>query len=155
MDAAAGITPTYECSFDISRGEALLVGPGSAGRRVVAAVGGGTVTGERISGTIVGPGADWVLMGRDGWGRVDVRLQIATGDGACIYVEYCGLMEMNAATAAALADGATETTFDDQYFVITPRMECGDERYGWVNHTMFVARGRLTRGGVCYEVYRI
>ena len=54
-----------------------------------------------------------------------------------------------------MVDTAVETAFDDQYFVTTPRMECGDERYEWVNHTMFVARGRFTRSGVCYEVYRI
>ena len=155
MDTPAGIIPTYECTFEIGTGRAYFVGTGGYGNRVVASVGGGTVTGDRIRGTVVGPGADWVLLGGDGYGRVDVRLQIATHDGAFIYVQYQGLLEMNDTASAALVDTAAETAFDDHYFVTTPRMECGDERYEWVNHTMFVARGRLTRSGVCYEVYRI
>ena len=38
---------------------------------------------------------------------------------------------------------------------ITPRLETGDERYGWVNHTAFVGRGRLIPGGAAYEMYRV
>jgi hypothetical protein len=155
VDTPAGIIPTYECTFEILMGTAFFVGTGGYGNRVVASVGGGTVTGDRLRGTVVGPGADWVLLGGDGYGRVDVRMQVATHDGAFVYVQYHGLLEMNDKASGALVDTAAETAFDDQYFVTTPRMECGDERYEWINHTMFVARGRLTRSGVCYEVYRI
>jgi hypothetical protein len=155
VDAPAGITPTYECTFEIDFGAGWFIGTGGFGNRVVGSVGGGTVTGERIRGTLVGPGADWALLGGDGYGRVDVRMQIRTHDAAMIYVQYVGLLEMNERSAPAMADRSKETTFDDQYFVTTPRMECGDERYEWVNTTIFVARGRLTRPGVCYEVYRV
>ena len=155
VDAPAGIIPTYECTFEIGLGTGHFIGTGGFGNRVVGAVAGGTVTGGRLNGTVVGPGADWALLGGDGFGRVDVRMQIATHDGAFIYVQYVGLLELNDVSGAAMVDRQKETTFDDQYFVTTPRMECGDERYEWVNHTMFVARGRLTKPGVQYEVYRV
>jgi len=155
VDAPAGIIPTYECTFDIDLGEGWFIGTGGFGNRVVGAVGGGTVTGPRLNGTLIGPGADWALLGGDGYGRVDVRMQFRTHDGALVYVQYVGLLELNERSSPAMVDRSVETTFDDQYFVTTPRMECGDERYGWVNTTVFVARGRLTRSGVCYEVYRV
>jgi Protein of unknown function (DUF3237) len=85
----------------------------------------------------------------------DPGAQIATHDGATIYVQYVGLMEMSPAAKAALRDATLETRFDDHYYRTTMRLECGDERYQWVNHTLFVARGRLLPSGVRYEVYRL
>ena len=155
VDAPAGIIPTYECTFDIGLGVGYFIGTGGSGNRVVGAVAGGTVTGPRLNGTVVGPGADWALLGGDGYARVDVRLQIEVHDGPIVFVQYVGLLELNDRSAPAMTDRSKETSFDDQYFVTTPRMECGDARYEWVNHTVFVARGRLTRSGVSYEVYRV
>jgi hypothetical protein len=155
VDAPAGIIPTYECTLEVGLGTGYFIGTGGFGNRVVGAVAGGTVTGSRLNGTVVGPGADWALLGGDGYGRVDVRLQIETDDGALILVQYVGLLELNEVSSQAMVDRTKETTFDDQYFVTTPRMECGDDRYEWVNQTVFVARGRLTKAGVAYEVYRV
>jgi hypothetical protein len=132
-----------------------FVGAGPLGVRVVGGVATGTVSGPRINGTIVGPGADWMLIGPDGFGRVDVRLQIDTGDGAVVFVRYEGLIELNGVSSAALIDPAAETTWDDQYFRTTPRFETGDDRYGWLNRTAFVARGRVTSDGLEYEVFRV
>lgn len=155
MDTPTGIVATYECTVDVGLAAPMFVGAGGAGNRAVVGVTGGTVAGPRINGTMAGPGADWLLLGGDGHARVDVRAQIATSDGAFIYVSYLGVLELNDVATAALLDPEVETTFDDQYFRTTPRMECGDERYEWVNQTVFVARGRLTKSGVAYEVYRV
>jgi Protein of unknown function (DUF3237) len=57
----------HELTFQVARGEAYPVGRGPFGRRVVAAVDGGWVEGERINGVIVGPGADWAVLGDDGF----------------------------------------------------------------------------------------
>jgi hypothetical protein len=130
------------------------IGPGPYGARAVATVTGGRFDGERLRGDVQGAGADWLLVGADGFVRVDVRAQLVTDDGAGIYVTYLGLLELNDATATAMATGG-ETSFDDQYFRTTPRLESGDPRYAWVNTTMFVARGRLIPGGVEYELFRL
>ena len=61
-----------------------VVGPGPSGMCVVATATGGSLVGPRINGTIRGAGADWILIGADGYGRLDVRLQVETADG----VEY-------------------------------------------------------------------
>ena len=107
-------------------GEQLIPGGTPTGTRIVAPVTGGWIKGERLNGTIEGPGADWILVGPDGYGRLDVRIQVKTDDGAVIYVHYEGLLELNEAFMAAMAGGSTD--FGDNYFRTTPRMETGDER---------------------------
>jgi hypothetical protein len=143
----------HEFTFQAQLGETLLPGTGPLGTRAVVSVSGGSAKGERISGSVVGAGADWALIGPDGFSRLDVRLQIQTQDGAVLYVTYVGLLEMNEVVQQALAGG--ETGYDDHYFRATLQIETGDLRYAWVNTTVFVARGRLLAGGVEYEVYRL
>jgi hypothetical protein len=143
----------HEFTFTLSRGESMVVGTGPFGRRMVAAVEDGRVTGERISGVVVGPGADWAVLGHDGYLHIDVRAQVRTHDGALLLLTYTGSLELNDKVGAAFAGG--ETTFADQYFRTHVRMETGDERYSWVNRTLFAGEGRITPGGAVYDVYRL
>ena len=132
-----------------------VVGQTPGGTRLVVPVTGGWERGDRVNGEIVPPGADWVLVGADGFGRVDVRLQIRTDDGATVYVAYEGLLEINAAVTVALADPAVEASWDDQYFRVALRFESGAEAYRWMQQALFVARGRIATDGVEYEVSRV
>lgn len=145
----------YEFTMHATLGPSQVVGHVPGGTRMVVPVTGGWVKGDRVNGTVVPPGADWVLMGADGWGRVDVRDQIQSDDGAMLYVAYEGLLEVNDGVLAALADPNVETGWDDQYFRVAPRIECGAAAYRWVHHTLFVARGRIALDGVEYEVSRV
>jgi len=116
-------------------------------------VAGGEVTGDRLNGTILG-GGEWALIGPDGFLRVDVRAQVETHDGAFLYIQYLGLLEVNEAVQDALAKG-TGTDYGDQYFYTNPRIETGDERYAWVNTTFFIGEGHITPNlGVEYRVWR-
>ena len=117
---------------------------------------GGRVEGPDIKGRLLGGGGDWILVGADGFGRLDVRGQLMTDDGAAIYVQYFGILEMNDAVMRNLADPSKATEYADQYFRTTPRLETGDSRYAWVNRTVFVAEGRMPSvRGVEYRVYRV
>jgi hypothetical protein len=132
----------------------MEIGPGPYGMRVFFEATAGEVTGERVSGRLVGGGGDWLLIGQDGWGRLDVRAQIETHDGAFIYLTYGGVVEMTEQAQKALAEGG-ETRWEDQYYRTTPRLETGDPRYAWVNQSVFLAQGRIYPGGVQYRVYRV
>jgi hypothetical protein len=53
-------------------------------------------------------------------------------------------------------EGTEGTDFGDQYFYISPRFETGDERYAWLNQSVFVGQGRVYPGfGVEYNVQRL
>jgi hypothetical protein len=133
----------------------LAIGAVPTGTRMVLDVIGGLFEGPRFRGKWVGAGADWLLVGPDGFGRLDVRGQIETEDGALVYVQYAGLLQMNEKVQAAMGS-ASGTEFSDQYFRIAPRFETGDARYAWLNQAMFVGEGRLYPGfGVEYRVFRV
>ena len=114
---------------------------------------GGEVVGNRLNGAVLG-GGEWALIGPDGYLRVDVRAQIETNDGAFLYVQYSGLLEMNAAVQNA-TENQTGTEFTDQYFYTNPRFETGDARYSWLNTTFFIGEGRIIPDlGIEYRVWR-
>lgn len=145
----------YEFTYSAQLKPPLNVGTGPFGTRMVFEVTGGTVEGDRLNGTILGGGADWMLVGPDGYGRLDVRAQLAAKDGAIVYMSYSGLVQMNEAVQRAVGAGKG-TQYEDQYFRTAPRLETGDPRYGWVNQTLFVAEGRFLEGpGVEYKVQRV
>jgi hypothetical protein len=134
------------------------IGPGPFGQRAEATIIGGQVSGERLTGTLVGAGADWLLISPDGFSRLDVRATVQTVDGAHIYVQYSVLLELTPAVLAIMSGGGAPTHFGDQYFFTNPRLETGDERYAWVNTTLFLGQGRIRPGPpprVEYRVYRI
>lgn len=132
------------------------VGTGPLGHRMIANVSGGEFVGDRLKATVVGAGADWVLLGADGFGRLDVRTTCRTVDGATLYLQYFGLLELTPGVLAIIDGADVPTQYGDQYFFTSPRIETGDERYAWVNRTMFVGEGRLLPGPrVEYRLYRV
>jgi hypothetical protein len=144
-----------EFSFWASLNAPVDFGAGPLGHRIYFEVTGGEATGDRFNAKAIGGGGDWVVVGPDGYGRIDVRLQFKTDDGAHVFIQYLGLLEINATVGQAMATGAA-TTWEDQYFRTTPRAETGDSRYAWMTRSVFVARGRLREGGgVEYEVFTV
>ncbi len=143
----------HEFTFTATLKPPLPIGSGPIGTRMFYEVVGGEISGDRLCGTLLG-GGEWALIGPDGFVRIDVRLQVQTHDGAHLYIQYTGLLELNEAVRGALASGAG-TDFGKQYFFTNPRFETGDERYAWVNTTFFIGEGRLLPGrGVEYRVWR-
>lgn len=131
----------------------MVIG-GPFGQRIYYDVTGGELTGPRLKGRWHS-GGDWILVGPDGRARIDARGQFETDDGASIYVQYHGVLDMNASLRAALKEGR-ETAYEDQYYKITPRFETGDERYAWLTQSVFLGEGRLLAGGaVEYQVFRV
>ena len=142
-----------ECTFTATLKPPVPIGAGPIGTRMIYEVASGEIKGDRLRGKILG-GGEWALVGPDGHLRVDVRLQAETHDGAFLYIQYVGLLEMNEAVMGALASGKG-TGYGDQAFYTNPRFETGDERYAWLNTTFFVGEGHLLPGlGVEYRVHR-
>lgn len=145
----------HEMTYHAMLRPPMPLGDGPFGTRMFLDVIEGNVEGPRIRGKFAGSGGDWLLIGPDGFGRLDVRAQIETDDGAFIYLQYYGLLEMNDKFKMAMG-AAQATDFNDQYFRTAPRFETGDTRYAWLNQSFFVGEGRLYPGfGVEYRVYRL
>ena len=146
----------HEFTYRASLKPPVAVGAGPYGTRLFFEVIEGSFEGKRLSGKILGGGGDWLLAGADGFGRLDVRAQFVTEDGAALYLSYYGVLEMNAKMQAVMADLKVGTDFGDHYFRTNPRFETGDPRYAWLNQTLFVAEGRfLPNRTVEYKVYRV
>jgi hypothetical protein len=132
----------------------IVIGTGPFGTRQVFDVTGGEVTGARVHGRILPSGGDWLLIGADGIGRLDVRATVETDDGAYIYVAYFGVLHMNDKVAQAVAAGGS-TEYGDTYFVTQPRFETGDARYAWLNGIVAIGQGKIAPNRVEYRVYSI
>jgi len=130
------------------------VGKGPFGTRSIFDVTGGRAEGPRLRGKLLASGGDWLLLHEDGIGRLDVRGTLETDDGAHIYVQYFGVIEMNEKVLDALAKGEA-TEFGDAYFMTQPRFETGDPRYAWLNRVVAVAEGRVLPNAVEYRVYEL
>jgi hypothetical protein len=100
--------------------------------------------GERLQAKQKGAaGADWVIVGPDGCGMLDVRFCLETHDGALIYVQYTGRVDVASGVGSAPAYS-------------TPTFETGDPRYAWLNKVQAVAKGTVDEGLLLtYEVYEL
>ena len=96
-----------------------------------------------------------MLVGPDGYGRLDVRAQFTTEDSAILYMSYLGIVQMNDVVQKAVGAGQG-TRYEDQYFRTALRIETGSPGYAWVNQSLFVAEGHFLEGpGVEYKVHRV
>ena len=116
-----------------------------AGARFVYEVIDARLEGERISASMTGSAAaDWLIVGPDGTGTLDVRATLVTDDGAVVFVQYNGRCDVRNGPGTAPV-------------YVAPRFETGDERYAWLNRVQAVGKGRfdLTTSLITYRWYEI
>mgnify|MGYP003481801159 CR=1 FL=1 len=66
----------------------VAVGAGPFGTRQIFDVTGGSFEGPKLRGKLLPSGGDWILIGPDGFGRLDVRATLATTTSACICMHW-------------------------------------------------------------------
>jgi hypothetical protein len=134
--AAPELVPLFTLTAATATSGRIIGGP--LGTRVIVDASSGTFEGERLRGTVRGPGGDWVTVRADGTVQLDVRLLLRTDDGADIYMEYKGIA----------LDNATNIT-------TAPMFQTGAEQYAWLNRIVAIARGSSGGGQVTYEVFEV
>jgi hypothetical protein len=96
--------------------------------------------GERINAELAtGDAADWATVNEEmKLATLDVRLTLKTDDGAFIYVEYTGRMDMETGLLA-----------------VAPTFETGAPQYSWLNRVQAVAAGAIDpeSGLLIYTIY--
>ena len=143
------MTLTLEVGF----GAMTTIGATPAGMRRIAPVTSGKFEGARLRGAVIG-GADWVLNRPDAVMAVDVRLTLRTEDEAAIYLAYNGRFLATPEVMARFGRGA-QLEPSEYSLAVTARLECGAERYGWLNDVIAIGVGRQTPTGVVYEFFAV
>jgi len=143
----------YEITCDL--GEVQNIGKTQYGTRGIIPVTGGHFEGPKLRGRILPNCAgEWGMTRPDGVGRLDVRMTLATDDGALIYLSYNGVLAGEPEAMARAMRGEAES--DEVYFRTTPNFETGDERYLWLNRVVAIGYGRMLPGfKVQYRVYHM
>ena len=85
-----------------------------------------------------------MTIGPGGMGTLDIRETIRTDDGATIFVQYQGKLDLSKGMQFPM------TAY------VAPRFETGDERYAWLNRIQAVGKGTLNEDlSVDYEWYEV
>jgi hypothetical protein len=111
------------------------------GNRVIFEVVSGTLEGERINAKMKGSAAaDWLTVGPDATGSIDVRALVETDDGALVFIQYQGRVDSSSPSGPVY---------------IAPRFETGDERYRWLNRVQAVGKGFFDGTTLTYELCEV
>ena len=130
------------CTVTIRLREPIVLGDTPAGVRLIVEVESGVVEGDRLRGTITGSStADWLTIGPEGTGTLDVRSLIETDDGALVFVQYYGRTAMSSNPSAPS--------------YVAPRFETGADRYRWLNPLLAVGKGTLDGMTLTYEFHEV
>ena len=144
----------HVCDLAVTLDPIREMGAGRAGRRRIIPIIGGTVTGPLIEGNILNLGADWQTIFANGLAELDTRYAIETHDGATIEMINYGYRHGPDEVMAAVARG--EDVDPTTYYMRTyARLETGDERYGWVNNTLFVGSGARLKAAVQLRLFAL
>jgi len=146
-------TPLLTLTLTVDFRGMTTIGETPAGLRRIAPVTGGTFTGDRLSGTVIG-GADWVINRADGVMVIDVRLTLKTDDGALVYLTYQGRFLAEPEVMARFAKGAVLDPSEYSLAVVA-RLESGDARYRWLNDAIVVGTGEQTASGPVYSLFTV
>jgi Protein of unknown function (DUF3237) len=132
----------------------LNLGQTPYGERRIIGIAGGRVLGEKLTGRILPGGADWQFIRNDGAADIQARYTIEAQGGAHILVDSVGLRHGPPEVIARLARG-DKVDPALYYFRTVMRFETGDEKLGWLNRILALARGRREAMRVLLDVYEV
>jgi hypothetical protein len=150
----AEISSAHLFTITLQVAAALPIGAGPAGDRRVVPVTGGRFEGERLRGTVLPGGSDWILARPDGAMALDVRLVLQTDDGALIGMTYRGVRHGPAEIMAKVNRGEPVDP-SSYYFRTVTLFETSAPRYAFLNRLVAVGTGRRTSEGPIYEVFEV
>ena len=133
------------CTMRVQLKPPIEVGTGPAGTRLIFEAESLKFDGDRFSGEMVGTASgDWLLIGPEGTGTLDIRATFRTHDGAIVFGQYYGRLD------------ASQGLDLPKTIYVTPRFETGDERYAWLNRVQAVGKGVVHEDlALDYEWYEL
>jgi Protein of unknown function (DUF3237) len=132
----------------------LEVGATDGGRRRFIAITGGEVYGPRLKGKVLAAGGDWQTILPGGLARIEARYFLKAEDGTVIEVTNPGVRSASPEVTERLARG-DKVDPAQYYFRTTPSFKVAGEALGWMERTVFVARGIRNPDSVTIDFYAV
>ena len=117
------------------------VGAAPHGTRITYPIIGGSFEGDRLRGQVLPGGGDWALKRPDGVVELDLRITLATDDGALVHMTFEGIRD-------DAAPGAP-------YFRTLPRFEAAEPKYSFLNRLISVGVGEIRPDGPVHVIEEI
>lgn len=134
-------------------GALVTLGAAKYGERRYVPLGGGTVQGPELNGTLVEGGVDWQVARADGVLDISAHYVIRTDDGALVEVQSDGMRHGPPEVMARLARG--EAVAAHEYFFRTVvRFQTGAPQWLHLNKVMALAVGQREARLVLLDLYR-
>lgn len=152
--SAERIALEHLCDLDVELEPPLFL-PTATGTRLVYVTRAGRLVGDRLNGELLPGGADWLTLGSDGVGRLDVRAVLRLDDRALVSLTVNGTValtdEQRTRFAAGEALGSDELAMRTQLnFETDP-----EGPHAWLNTLTTVAINELGPGSIGYRVFEV
>jgi hypothetical protein len=131
-----------------------VIGETPVGLRVNAYISGGEIDGPRLRGRVLPVGADWLTIRPDGVGVLNVRATMETHDGALIYAEYLGSLDLGPDGYQRFLNGNLPPRAAIQ---AAPRFLTSHPDYLWLNRLQCLNVGMavFATSSVSYDTYAV
>ncbi len=147
-------TLTHVADFLVEVGAPITIGETAQGLRRVVPITGGVIRGERLNGTILNAGADYQVIGPDGFTRLEARYVARLDDGSMVYIENAGVRFGPPAAMARITRGEPVDPAE-VYFRSAPRFETAARAHQWLMRPLFIASGARHPDRVTLEVFEV
>ncbi|GGG27342.1 hypothetical protein GCM10007304_46470 [Rhodococcoides trifolii] len=145
--------PTLDFVFEVRVNVADELRIGRSAEEVLhfVAITGGTVTGPKMTGTVLPHGGDWFVE-RGDTVQLDARYVLRAEDGALIDIRNRGYYRADPGVEARLAAG--EFVDEREYYYRTaPVFQTESTQYRWLAENQFVGMARNDGGQICIRFF--
>ena len=140
--------------IDCEVGELVSLGAAPHGERRYVPLGGGTVRGPELNGTLVEGGVDWQIQRADGVLDIAAHYVIRADDGALIEVQSNGMRHGPGEVMQRLARGKAVAR-DEYFFRTVVRFTTGATQWAHLNKVLALACGQREASWVRLDLYRM
>lgn len=140
--------------IDCEVGALATLGAAPMGERRYVPLGGGTVRGPELNGSLVEGGVDWQWNRGDGVLEIAAHYVVRTDDGALVEIRSEGYRHGPPEVMARLGRGETVPR-DDYFFRTLVRFTTGAPAWAHLNKTMAIACGQRDARLVRLDLYRL
>ncbi|EBA04573.1 hypothetical protein RB2150_10826 [Rhodobacteraceae bacterium HTCC2150] len=127
---------------------------GPYGTRRFIPITGGTFMGDRVSGKLLGGGADCQLIRPDGVAEMSVRLPFETDDGVMFLMRGLALRHGSAEVMQRIINGE-DVPSEEYYFRESMIFEAPKGKYDWLNKILAIATGDRRKDTVHINVFEL